>query len=413
LLLLVGANPLPNAVAASLMTAEHSTISLLHSRLTRPAAQNLQRWLAGRQRSRVYLREIAESRPSSIVQGVQSALGATDAGSVGLHYTGGTKAMSVHAYRAVERWSEARDIRPVCTYLDARTLRMIVDPADPWSGEQEHTEDVGDADAACLDVLDLLTLHGWRLRHPDRINGAPLLPHAAQALARAHGDVAARSAWRAWLDQEVTPKCRREDRPHLWRSNTALAAARLKPPVVSTLEEVRSILRSELRQAGDELEVGAAAREVGCSVVEFCKWLDGAWLESAVLQALRDVRADFGLRDISSNLEPEATGDSPTNFEFDVVALRGYQLFAVSCTTYDRRADAKQKLFEAFMRARQMGGDEARVALVCCSGDPQGLEQEVRRDVDSDERIRVFGREHLSDLATHLGDWIRTASRLE
>jgi hypothetical protein len=97
----------------------------------------------------------------------------------------------------------------------------------------------------------------------------------------------------------------------------------------------------------------------------------------------------------------------------DVIALRGYQLFAFSCSTDKKKPLLKLKLFEAYIRARQLGGDEARVALVCCSNDPEGLEHEMRRDVDPEGRIRVFGRKHLADLKVHIESWIRSQSGKE
>jgi hypothetical protein len=40
-------------------------------------------------------------------------------------------------------------------------------------------------------------------------------------------------------------------------------------------------------------------------------------------------------------------------------------LYVLSCTTDSKKARCKSKLFEVAMRARQMGGDLARSALVC------------------------------------------------
>ncbi len=68
----------------------------------------------------------------------------------------------------------------------------------------------------------------------------------------------------------------------------------------------------------------------------------------------------------------------------------------------------KRKLFEADVRARQIGGDEARTAVVCCA-DPKtvnAVELEVRGDMFLKGRIRVFGREHLKNLAGHIKKWI-------
>ena len=49
----------------------------------------------------------------------------------------------------------------------------------------------------------------------------------------------------------------------------------------------------------------------------------------------------------------------------------------------------KQKLFEAYIRARQVGGEEARVALICCEDDPVRLEAEMKRDIDVKSDLRM------------------------
>ena len=84
---------------------------------------------------------------------------------------------------------------------------------------------------------------------------------------------------------------------------------------------------------------------------------------------------------------------------------RGYQLFAISVSTTSKRDLCKVKLFEAYLRARQMGGDEARVALICCTDEPDSLKAEVA--VLDDKKIAVFGRDDLMDLSSRIEDWIK------
>jgi hypothetical protein len=139
---------------------------------------------------------------------------------------------------------------------------------------------------------------------------------------------------------------------------------------------------------------------------EFCEWLDGKWLEHYVLDTLNTLATPLSLHECTQNIVP-----NEMEFDVDVIALRGYQLFALSCSTDEKKGLLKLKLFEAYVRARQLGGDEARVALVCCSNDPEGLEHEMQRDVDPEGRIRVFGRKHLTNLAMHLEDCIRSQSK--
>jgi hypothetical protein len=142
---------------------------------------------------------------------------------------------------------------------------------------------------------------------------------------------------------------------------------------------------------------------VGNDPQRFCEWLNGKWLEHDVLNVLKGMAPRFQLHECAQNVETKEV-----QFDVDVIALRGYQLFAFSCSTESRKGLLKTKLFEAHIRARQLGGDEARVALVCCSDEPERLEHEMRRDVDPEGRIRVFGRRHLSDLSTKVAEWIQS-----
>jgi hypothetical protein len=118
-----------------LLGAQAGTITLIHSENSFQVAQRLQSWLFGPSFRNVRLKEVGESHPVSITQKVRTELHAINAREVGLHYTGGTKAMSVHAYRAVERWGQTNGVKPTFSYLDARRLQMEFDPADPSSGE--------------------------------------------------------------------------------------------------------------------------------------------------------------------------------------------------------------------------------------------------------------------------------------
>ncbi len=97
------------------------------------------------------------------------------------------------------------------------------------------------------------------------------------------------------------------------------------------------------------------------------------------------------------------------DFEFDVAALRGYQFFGISCTTSQDEDIAKQKLFEAYIRARQLGGDEARVGLVCAYENAHRFEREVIQKWRAKDRIKVFGPQAWPNLAAKLKEWLETA----
>lgn len=415
LLLLVGENPLPNALAGKLLATENGVVTLLHSRTTFETARRIKSWLEtsfsqqGTSGIKFSFKEIDQSSPSSIERYLIETLDADPKKRVGLNYTGGTKAMAVHAYRAVERWAEGKGARASFSYLDAHTLSMLFDPKDPASGELGRSKPIG------LDVKmglnDLMALHGWRLK--GEAKKKPVLLETALALADANSTDEGQEAWKKWKAEVLTELGRRKEEPHKWRKQSELRQLHLPYPKDPILAPVVEQLKVGLGQPGETLSVEAGAKTCGFKDLEdFCKWLDGAWLESVVLAAFLQITEENQLHDVLMSINPEnetTTGGKPPNFELDVVALRGYQLFAVSCTTEDK-SHPKLKLFEAITRAKQLGGDEARVALVCLDKKPESLELEMHRNVNAEGIIRVFGRKHVPDLQSHLSDWIQSQS---
>jgi hypothetical protein len=91
--------------------------------------------------------------------------------------------------------------------------------------------------------------------------------------------------------------------------------------------------------------------------------------------------------------------------------MYGYRLFAISAMNTTDGQKAKDHLMEIFVRARQIGGDEAHFGLVCRIEDPASLQENVEETWDATGKIRVFGRDQLPDLANELREWIRTANR--
>jgi hypothetical protein len=90
-------------------------------------------------------------------------------------------------------------------------------------------------------------------------------------------------------------------------------------------------------------------------------------------------------------------------FQVDVVVIRKHRLYLISCTVENRddrigKAICKSKLFEVAMRARQLGGDLARSALVCLlEKKVPELQGEVSTTWDAPNVPRVFGLAHLRE----------------
>lgn len=399
LILLVGGNPLPNAVAGKLLMQPGGTASLIHTSDTADTAERLKNWLIAQAQVNAVLKQVDGADPDSIRDGTRQRLCDVKTAAVGLHYTGGTKAMAVHTYRAAEQWAQERKIKPVYSYLDAQSLRMVLD-LEKRSVPLSHVLQL-------RLIEDLMALHQWAVKSQPKT--APILPEIAKELLALHA-ANKLAAWHEWQEVELRGNCRRQDRPDKWLSKTALNKIMLSWPQTPELASLVNALQTELNQDDGGLYLATATTAAGFkSPEELCQQLNGGyWLESCVLQALQQLAPSHHLHDVSMGLRVPTIGDK--DFELDVVAMRGYQLYGFSCgidsdSVSGGRSHLKQKLFEAQVRAQQLGGDEARVALVSCADDPAGLQAEVRRDLAP--HIRVFGRQDLPDLTTKLGDWIQ------
>jgi hypothetical protein len=375
LFLLVGTNPLPNYVAAKLLLEDGGTLHLLYSDETHRIAERLRQHLGGK----VCLQRVNPTDAEDIIRKTRRQLrGIT--GTVGLHYTGGTKAMAVHAYRAVEQaFPEA-----IFSYLDAETFSMRFDP--DWSEEVLFS--------VKPTLKDLTALHGVPLREnsPQReadLWGLETATALAHSFAR-HGP----APWQDWLQIFGEQLC----------SATPMAVTLPHDP---RLREVSEALRRDL-----SLETGTTviAPEVITTLKSKTKWFNGEWLEHYVLTQLLSIRAEAQVHDCAMSLPTVQGGHrADFDFEFDVAALRGYQFFGISCATTKHKGKAKRKLFEAYIRARQLGGDEARAALVCANEKAHRFEREVIQKWRAQDKIKVFGPREWPELAAYLKAWLETA----
>lgn len=400
LILLVGRNPLPNAVAGVLLTKPGQRISLIYSEGTADIRSRLQAHLSKRGFQANACSKVDAADSPSIIKGVLSCLRTSDA-TVGLHYTGGTKAMSVHAFRALETWAKDNNKQLVFSYLDSRTLQIRIDPNDAKGGGNQVPIHVGTAEK--IEIAELFSLHGWTpLRHHTS-RKTPVLPRTAGEMI--NFSEAQLNAWMIWRSKLLNNK------GGLDRSKvTDITNIPLPNSVSTALDKLTSVLLDELNQTGSGvIDLERAKRDgMFASDEEFSEWIHGTWLEHHVLDLLLKLSPSCDLHSCAQSIRP-----AQVKFELDVVAVRGYQLFAFSCGNESEYGGGentrlKRKLFEASVRANQLGGDEARVALVCRSREPATLEAEMRRDFDFEGRIRVFGQKHLANLNDEIEEWINS-----
>lgn len=410
LFLLIGENPLPNYVAAQILLNQEGTLYLVHTTGTVIQAERLKRILDSELLSLKNIQLISLNDYESDAYHIQDKIRRTAESfnkteRLGMNYTGGTKAMAVHAYRAL--FKQRPDT--VFSYLDPRRLEICIDREDGERIRKKvkefHLE---------VKLATVFQLHGWVWKPEPTYE--PQLPEAAQAFAEFHTDAGAVKAWRDWCDQVLRVAARKEKSD--WLDEKKLK--NIEPLSLEMLQSYESIKKAldGLGVSGEELLI-QIFKEKGLEKIKHgCQWLDGLWLEHFVLQQVKDISKEWSIHESATSFEikdPSNPNPNQAKFEFDVAFMRSYQLFAISCTTIDRKSDCKQKLFEAYVRAQQLGGTEARVALVCCAiqKDINALRTEIVNVFKAEpeaglrnNKIAVFGQDDLSNLSAKLAEWI-------
>jgi hypothetical protein len=409
LFLLVGTNPLPNWVAAKLLLNPGGRVYLIYTDAVKDeAAKRLRRVL---RQDGINVSEeddilTREADADDILDVLQKPLEKLKGQSVGLNYTGGTKMMSVHAHRTFSDFSNSSKkpgTQVSFSYLDAGSLKMKFD----YKGEYSVST------AVEITPETLLKLHGdfetGKMPYEKDVKGQS----AATALSLINSHRAGVETWRkTWLNlKEILPE--RED--FLNRLETIKADlpdkqqpdSRTQDKIIAGYEALLSALHSK---PGDSLEVIAMLN--GFDTKEkLVNWLKGNWLEHHTLSQIRQVAVAAKLNSEGTILNLVARNDEDRLTESDVLALRGYQLFYFSCFAGNDRKVAKLKLLEAVVRAAQLGGDEARIALVSCVEQSKvtALGNEVEKEWENKVRVKVFGNEDLETLAPKLKRWFDQA----
>ncbi|GAA6618071.1 Card1-like endonuclease domain-containing protein [Scytonema sp. NUACC26] len=394
LFLLVGENPLPNYVAARTLLKDSGTVYLVFTNQTKSQKSCLL-GVDGLRRYGIKIKEIDlanyESNAYHIRDRIRTQIKSLSSGNTGLNYTGGTKAMAVHAYKAIQ------ELKPdaVFSYLDSRHLKMFIDR----EGNQPIQCDV----PLELELKELFKLHNnnyWLERKPPRLQ--PCLPNVAAKFASLYQDEDLSKEWRSWCEKKLYPLTKNRE---FWKNEEELK--QVKGISTDSLSpNLKSILRSELDASANEIRLEITQKKGFDSLTQVCEWLDGTWLESHVLQQVKEIEHEFSIKESMMSFHiQDAQASWRERFEFDVAFIKNYQLFAISCTTSSSKKLCKQKLFEAHLRARQLGGDEARVALVCYFDRPEWIKDDMRFAID-DRKIEVFGLNDINNLADNIADWI-------
>lgn len=358
LFLLIGTNPLPNYVVCQLLAKPDSHIYLVHTNETAKIASRLVDVMNLKHWTKILVKE---SKASDICSKIYKH--AKGKSGLGLNYTGGTKSMAVHSYIAIQK----ADPNAIFSYLDARSLKLIVERKDA------STREIPAGLSIKPSIETLLALHD---RVPQELKRDVFHHEVCRELA-----TIPRTEFKSWLKNHLHSKTPTQD--------------------------------TELPDCGDLSEYWSGCSTLGELAIQWnttdewlYEWFNGKWLEHYTLWAVQHVAEECEVHDAVWNLVPKKG-----KFDLDVAAFKGYQLFAISCATYDRKREIKIKLFEADIRARQLGGDEAKVGVVSFAppdhehNNPANIKKEIEEEWNANGKFRVFGAEDLPHLTDRLKEW--------
>ncbi|HOV91202.1 MAG TPA: hypothetical protein PKW07_10900 [Syntrophorhabdaceae bacterium] len=394
LVLLVGTNPLPNLVVADYFLKTPNSVEkiyLIHSESrgyqkgTLEEAIRLEEILKERHSDRkglfplqkISLSDVSNAR--EIRQDLKDKLLSKlpNGCKIHLNYTGGTKAMGIHVYDTLK---EARGISEKSfSYLDARTFRIVDDD------KGITTEDL--RDTTKITFSEMIRLHGLERKNKDKDTSefSDTL-NFFKSLIEIEKDS---------LDTYFNDYDRK-----LFENKKGGLAEKIKDLKEETKQtQISGKLLEAFKALPEDWRFfdsnGVYVEPKDKNIKSPLMYLDGIWLEDYVYEVLKEGYPDL---DFYKNWEIKKEEWRPdSKFEIDVIALRGYQLIGISCTTADILSLCKSKGFEILLRTRQIGGDEAKAVLVTRLPEDKVviLQASLIADTAGSDNILVLGNKDL------------------
>jgi hypothetical protein len=396
LVLLIGNNPLPNYVVAKFFHLTNKNLQriwLIHSeenkfsRGTGRYADNIENVLRNEFKNPniQYLKEPLPdvSQVSEIVSEVKKLFSNREAQIKSLHlnYTGGTKAMSVHVYQALNNMFKEKFS---ASYLDARDYHMKFDKnPDLITGDLRKLIQLNNSDLFRLHNSEVIAKGGAYL---DSLQDQSLSENIMQNLAKL-ANINKLLDLRNWFTDANKAGLFEEGKKD--RNQIDMALAKYSLSNNPELFDYLSVFPGNDRFADREGNWIYNNFDKNANSNLLRKFNEGGWLESYVVWVLQKHIRNH--EDISSNIELKTKGNMGSKrFEVDVLVKNGYQICGISCGTAIKYENGQEKLklsnslknkgFEIILRSSQIGGEEARSALVTL------LEHRIATNLENDLR---------------------------
>ena len=362
LLLTVGTNALPIWVAWCHLKEklENPTIGFVYTEKTRKTMVRLKKhFKCNGTTNFLGVPLSAPGNPKVIGDAIKGMLDGLPNGSkIHVHYTGGTQVMGVETVSTIATEHETHQR----SYLDTRskTIPKIVDKNGTQIGPADAREGI------CPDIKNIAKLNGFEVSNEQfKSESAPIAPEDfARDNLECSDENKLQKALKKLQDKRQTVK------------DTDLEYAAL----------------AGLKQALETIKDKYSSRDY--------KRDNYALFQSVYVRRKKVEESDKKVEE----------SDKPEHFELDVVVVLGYQIVVVSCTTTSDEPLIREKAAEAYLRAQQLGGDEARIIVLCNleDGQRQQLEKELKNDTGSkDVPLQVWGKNKWKNLSNNFKKYLK------
>lgn len=416
LFLLIGSNPFPNYLAFLARVKERGKVYLIHTIETEKIADRLKLIIDKKdyQTDKII---VHRAEPEKIILETKQRLEKIlqiipNQTSIELHYTGGTKAMTVHVHRAFEAVeAKYKQIKFNYSYLDADEECIYYD--------RNNKDKIIDLIDASKDfTIEVLTkLHDIELNKD--INKQEISKEA-------------RDIYTKMLDictsvknLEGSIQCEYLSRL-LQLCNKAISGVKKKHSIEKQNEKIIKNINKLEEKESIKLEIEVKDEKVNLlseydSILDICNEtthkysllnkIKGFWMEDYILDCIHRIDKKYPnmIMDFANSIErkKEKTKDIDS-FEVDISVLMKYKFYAISATMQEKKNDCKFKLFEIKQRAIQLAGDEAGVCLVCLYKNSIELENEIKNSWGNKDikNLKVIGLDRIKNLEEHLTNWL-------
>lgn len=292
-----------------------------------------------------------------------------DIKTIHLNYTGGTKPMAVLTYKWLQE-HPYRKYELTLSDIDPRNNKLNIIKNDKEESSFSIPEDIDLIDLIDINIKDLLEMHGMEFKE---------LNEKVKGKIGGYLNLEGLSNEEQWeKKQEFFIEC---------------------------LNAKKNMETDLLRKVHSNRGYKANA------IKKIDEFYDGKWLEYYIYEKIAKILERENLTDkiqlyhsVKVNMKVDG---SNREAEIDVIAIKGYKLYYFTVTTKAKIKDCKQKAFEGIFRARQLGGEHAKVVAVnmmpyeTYKDDDENYNRKLEADLKSFKaesgEIDIIGYDELKD----------------